>query len=178
MTIDLRRAAACLSATAALTFALAGCAADDPPQAAATETPPVAASSTPAPSANDAATSHVVDGIAEPAADQAAALAAYVAIGQEQIPTLMELAPGIYSEITIRGEGDNTLVFEYTYADQVDADVAAAGIDVMASTFQEMTASVIIPEMLTYGITADPQVAYTYLNADGSLIWSQAFGEE
>lgn len=113
----------------------------------------------------------------EPAAEEPqddGALDAFVAAQQSSIPAIMDATPGVYSEVAIEGTEPSTIVFSYVYAEAVDVPTAAAYLDTMVETLQAACDAQVFPAMEAVGIS-DPQAVYTYLNPDGSEIWSHTF---
>lgn len=117
------------------------------------------------------------DSTASGADDQAAALDAYVTALQATVPQLMAQFDGTYSAITITGEQPSTVVYTYTYAQQLDGPATASALDGQVDQLQDVCDSAVFPEMEGQGITVDPQVRYVYLNADGAEIWSHTFAK-
>lgn len=113
----------------------------------------------------------------EPAAEEpqdGAALDAFVAEQQSSIPAVMDASPGVYSEVAIEGTAPSTIVFSYVYAEAVDVPTAAAYLDTMVDTLQAACDAQVFPAMEAAGVS-DPQAVYTYLNPDGSEVWSHTF---
>ncbi len=128
---------------------------------------PVATASAPAASAQPS----------EPAAgvDQNAALDSYVAAAQGSISSIMDQSNGLYSQIQILGTHPDSVEFVYTYKKQIDPTAAASYFDTMIPALQSASDSSIFPEMKTAGITVAPKVRFTYLNSDGTTLWSHLF---
>ncbi len=113
----------------------------------------------------------------EPAAEEpqdGAALDAFVAEQQASIPAVMDASPGVYSDVAIEGTAPSTIVFSYVYAEAVDVAMAASYLDTMVDTLQAACDAQVFPAMESAGIS-DPQAVYTYLNPDGSEVWSHTF---
>jgi hypothetical protein len=108
--------------------------------------------------------------------DQSAALDNYVAAAQASIPTIMDSSPGTYTQVQILATQPDTVEFVYTYAKAVDPSAAAAYLDTMIPTLQTASETSMFPEMKTAGITASPKVRFTYVNSDGTQLWSHVFG--
>lgn len=106
--------------------------------------------------------------------DQSAALDSYVAAAQASIPTIMDSLPGTYTLVQILAMQPDTVEFVYTYAKAVDAAGAAAQLDTMIPKLQSASDSM-FPGMKTAGITVAPKVRFTYLNSDGTMLWSHLF---
>ena len=107
--------------------------------------------------------------------DQGAALDSYVAAAQASIPTIMDSSPGTYTQVQIVATQPDTVEFVYTYAKAVDPAAAATYLDTMIPTLQSASDSSMFPEMRHAGITVSPKVRFTYLNSDGTMLWSHLF---
>ncbi len=150
--------------SAALVLALGGCSADDP-DGSADATPTVVESEVTEeePTEEDVAES-----------DSTEALDAYVAAAQEQIPAIMESmgdAAVAFSGIDILGDAPSTLEYVYYFAEEMDPVATSENMDAAVGALEETATTMVLPEMAANGIV-DPKVRYTYLNADGSEIWS------
>lgn len=106
--------------------------------------------------------------------DTSVALDAFVADQQAYIPAILETNPGMYSGATITAIHPGTVEFGYTYAETLDPTAAAAGLETMIPTLQTLCDTQVFGTMQAAGIT-EPSVVYTYLNTDGSLIWTHTF---
>lgn len=129
-------------------------------EATAEETTPAAEETTPAQS---------------DAADQEAALDEYVALEQAQLDSVDESITAMYSEITVTPQYPNTVVFSYTYAEQVGAALASEQLAAQAGQMKEVTESAVLPAMKATGVGPAQAVTYTYKNADGTVLWSQTY---
>jgi hypothetical protein len=94
---------------------------------------------------------------------------------QGQIASVKAESAGTYSDITIEAVHPNTISYTYVYAKQLDAGSAAAYFDTQAATIQQSCDTQVFPAMTAVGITSGQHAKYTYLNADGSVIWSRTF---
>lgn len=81
-----------------------------------------------------------------------------------------------YSDGYVRAAGPSTFEYVYVYANQVDAAAAQPTFDSYAPTLQSTVDTTVGPSMRRAGIPA-PKVTYTYLNPDGSLVWTHTFEE-
>jgi hypothetical protein len=132
---------------------------------------------TPAPSAPESTVAEApATTETEPAAgeDTSAALDAFVAEQQAYVPAILETNPGMYSDATITAIHPGTVEFSYTYAEALDPVAAAAGFEAMIPTLQTLCDTQVFGAMQAAGIT-DPSAVYTYLNPDGSTIWTHTF---
>lgn len=165
------RAGATSLTALALALSLAACGSDEAEPETTTE-PTTQEATTPAaePSATEDESPEETG-----AADQEAALDEYVALEQEQIDAAGDSIAEIYSEVTVTPEYPDTAVFEYTYAQQVDAEEAATQLDSMAGELKALCESAVFPAMESVGVTPNQKVTYIYNNADGSELWSQTF---
>ncbi|WP_413452544.1 hypothetical protein AA0Y32_10225 [Georgenia phoenicis] len=109
------------------------------------------------------------------AADQEAALDEYIALEQAQLDAAGDSFAEIYSEITVTPQYPDTVVFSYTYAQQVDAALASEELAAQAKDLQELCETAVFPAMEATGVGPTQQVTYIYTNADGSEIWSQTY---
>ena len=146
-----------ISAAVVVSLSLAGCA-DLPAQVAAQIHPP-ALSSTGQPN----------DG------EQPSALDRYVAADQATIPTLVASSKGVFSAIAIDSSPPASIVFTYTYAKQIDPAKAAQYFDDHDSTLQTDCDNKLFPAMKKAGVTGALHAIYTYVDADGSQIWTKDF---
>ena len=155
----------------ALAVGLGGCASSDeePKVSTSIQTSPTAEKST-APETEAAVELELEEG-----ASQQAALDTYVEMERAELektdPQLLEM----YSDITVEGVDPGTVAFSYTYADELDPALAAEQFDLIASDLQELCDTQVFPAMKRVGVTDSLQVAYTYFNVDGSVIWSKTF---
>ncbi|MDR0297283.1 MAG: hypothetical protein LBI11_01295 [Streptococcaceae bacterium] len=85
-----------------------------------------------------------------------------------QLPSMKAKYSDTYSNIEASSEGDNTLVFTYTYTNQVDAAAAKAKIDANEGLFQTSVVSD-LTRMELKGVV-NPQEKAVYKNADGTVI--------
>lgn len=171
MKMTVTRGTTIVAMSLALSLALAGCTADTDTDAPASPSVTVEAA-TSAPAESPAATSEAA---ADPAGDQQAAMDAYVVALNELIPSLLESFDGTYTSLAITGIGDNTVEYAYTYATPTDVATATAYFEENIPTLQQSCDSAVFPEMESQGVTEDPRVIFTYLNPDGSLLWSHEF---
>lgn len=156
--------------TLGLAAGLAGCAGSGDKSTPAPTTAvqsPVATASAPA----------VTDqpSVAVSGVDQSAALDSYVAAAQASIPTIMKSSPGTYTQVQIVATQPDTVEFVYSYAKAVDPAAAAAYLETMIPTLQSASDSSMFPEMRNAGITVSPKVRFTYVNSDGTMLWSHVF---
>lgn len=105
-------------------------------------------------------------------------LDAYVDSEASQIPDILEQFEGTYSDITIVGEQPDLIIFTYTFADALDPAVAVPALDDQMPQFEEAGTTIIFPAMEIYGVTPTQRMRFTYLNSDGSLLWSHDFTSE
>lgn len=109
------------------------------------------------------------EGAGTPAAGSA--LAAMVAAGEAEVESLRESMASTYSSIEVTGVGDDTLVYTYTYATQINGKAAAGELEDRRAELQQIATDTVIPALEGGGVV-DPKVRYVYLNADGSEIWT------
>ncbi len=75
----------------------------------------------------------------------------------------------IYSNFSLEAEGSSTVVYRYTFRNQLDAAQARGNVASMEGTLETMANQVILPEMSRAGID-DPVVKWIYQNSDGTVI--------
>ncbi|MCA0294552.1 MAG: DUF4854 domain-containing protein [Actinobacteria bacterium] len=155
MTPTMLARAAALAATCTLALPLAAC-------SSVTATPTTAATTATTKAADDS--------------PSAKALEKYVAAVQAQIPELMKSFGDTYTDFTITADAPSTIVYEYTFTNKVNKSAAAKQLDGMKGTYQSTLDDQVFPEMEKAGIT-DPHARYTYLNPDGSKVWSHTFSK-
>lgn len=92
---------------------------------------------------------------------------------QQQLESIKSAAEGQNMDITITGEGDK-LVYTYTFAEGTDttgaADILKEGLDAQAETFQSVASTL----KLVVDVE-NPIVVVTYLDSDGTVIYSAEF---
>ena len=160
----------------ALAVGLSGCASseDDQVVVETTSTSPAAEEpAAPAPEAEtetDAAAESAVDG-----ASQREGLVAYVAAEQQALEQADQELLAMYQDITVEAVDPGTVSFNYVFAEPLDVAVAAGQFDSTAADLQELCDTQVFPAMKSMGVTESPKVVYTYLNPDGTQIWSQTF---
>lgn len=106
--------------------------------------------------------------------DQNAALDAYVALELEQADAVMEAYGDTYSDFAVEPQYPDTVLYTYTYADELDPEAAAAALDEVAATIKDGADSSIFPTMTQLGVV-DPKLTFVYLNPDGTVLWSKTF---
>jgi hypothetical protein len=116
-----------------------------------------------------------VDGSAQHSTAQDQALDKYVGLERAQISKILAATPGVYSDVRIEARHPDSILYTYTYAKQVDQAKAATYFDSMAPTFQKSMDSAVFPAMRKSGLHGVLYAIYTYINADGSLIWTKEF---
>lgn len=171
MKMTVTRGTTIVAMSLALSLALAGCTADTDTDAPASPSVTVDAA-TSAPAESPAATSEAA---ADPAGDQQAAMDAYIVALNEVAPSLLESFDGTYTSLAITGIGDNTVEYVYTYAIAADPAATTAGLEENIPMLQAYCDTAVFPEMESQGVTEDPRVIFTYLNPDGTLLWSHEF---
>jgi len=99
----------------------------------------------------------------------------YIERNRADIEGLMDSFAGVYDAITIKAVGDYGYELVYTFSEPIDPDLAAASFDLQEDLLRETAISQQIPELVSIGVTDNPTVVYTYLNPDGSVIWTRSF---
>lgn len=143
-------------ATAALALVAACGSSDDESSSATSEPTSSASSSAPSASASpeDAASKDALD--------------TYVAQVRSQAEAQMERFDDVYSDFSVKAEGDDTMVYDYTFRQQVDPSQADAQRDTIRQTVSGM-GDAILTEMKAAGVS-DPKARWVYRNPDGSEI--------
>lgn len=166
---------------AVLTLGVAGCSSDADDAAPTTEST-VESTATAGEStaetteeSTDSADSGADSSDSDAAASSSEALDEFVATLQENADTMLAGTEDVYLDFAIEATHPGTVEYIYTFADEVDPAVAADGFESTLETFQELTDSAAFPEMEAFGITEDPRIIYTYLNPDGSEVWTHEF---
>jgi len=80
-----------------------------------------------------------------------------------------------YSSIKVAVADPGTVEFTYTYAQQLDAAKVASYLDGKVATFQSTFDDDVAPAMEATGVKTGRKMVYTYLNADGTQIWTHSF---
>ena len=98
------------------------------------------------------------------------ALVTYVTQVRAQSEEQMKRFEDVYRDFSITGEGDDTLVYDYTFRNAV----APAQVDAQRDTIRKTVEGVgdsILTEMQTAGVD-DPKVRWVYRNPDGAELMS------
>lgn len=112
----------------------------------------------------------------EPATDDnAKALETYAGLEQAQLDQMDESLKDIYSDIKVETAPPGGMVFTYTYKDQTDAAAAVEYFEGQVETLQKLCDDQVFPAMEQTGVKGPKSITYTYLNSDGSEIWSKKF---
>ncbi|MGE3192028.1 MAG: hypothetical protein AB7K08_01000 [Microbacteriaceae bacterium] len=103
------------------------------------------------------------------------ALEQYVTAERATLPQIMQLYPGLYSEVEVKGtfeesNGDRGIPpgtyavvwFDYTYANAMDWSATMADLDAQRSGIDDLCAHTIFPAMRRAGITGNLSVVYSY----------------
>ena len=112
-----------------------------------------------------------------PSLGQGDALEKYADAERSQLPSVMEANPGVFSDIQVEAIEPATIAFTFTYADVMDATATSSNLDGLAPDLQDACDTSVFPAMRSAGVEGDLQVSYTYLNNDGSEIWTRSFTE-
>jgi hypothetical protein len=116
---------------------------------------------------------------AAPAADstvaqQTAALEELVSQAQGTAATVLATTGDIYSDLDVVAVPPATMECDFTFSTPTDPAAADAYFRSVRPTLQGLADSQFIPSMRTAGITS-PRVTFTFLNPDGSLVWTGTF---
>ena len=158
-------------AAALAAFGLAGCGLLPSSEESASPEPTISEEIT-------TAASEAAEVTAEPSADaatQQAAMDVYVAALEGVVPSQLEAFGDTYSAIDVRAIGNDTVEYIYTYSTPLDPAAVAAELDGQLDYLQSNCDSAVFPEMIANGIVVGPKVIFTYLNPDGSLLWTHMF---
>lgn len=175
MTHIIRRIAVAAATTAVAGLILTGCSSSDDSEE--TTSAPVVTSSAP-----EVVTEEPTE-TAEPAepadsGSQADKLDAFIEQARAEIEGQVDSFGGTYSDISLTAENGNTMVYTYTFAEPIDAALAAESFDSSSELLESTAQNMLIPALESIGVTDNPQVTYTYLNPDGSVIWSQTYAAQ
>jgi len=91
-----------------------------------------------------------------------------VAAAQTTAVDTLQKNSATYSNVTITGEGDHTLVYTYTYKNALDAAKCKAALEAQAPALK--SAAQTVNAALKAAGVVDPAVKFIYLNSDGSMI--------
>jgi len=106
--------------------------------------------------------------------DQSGALEELVAEAQGSLQAIRDSSSGTYSAVELVAVPPSAVAYVFTYAAPTDPVGAGAYFDSMRPTLQGTADAQVFPAMTAVGIQS-PSVTYTYLNPDGSLVWSATF---
>ncbi len=175
-TTPVRASATSLTALA-LALSLAACGSSEAEPEASTEPNSQVASAEPATPASAPSSAEVAASDTEAAPDQdvEAALDQYVALEQAQLDATGDALAEVYSEVSVIAEYPNTIVYAYTYAEQMDPTATADQLASMSDTLKELCESAVFPAMEATGVTPTQKATYVYYNADGSELWTKTF---
>jgi ABC-type glycerol-3-phosphate transport system substrate-binding protein len=103
------------------------------------------------------------------------ALESYADAERAQADAYLKSNTDMYKDIEVVTTPPASVEFVYTYATQLDGEEVAGRFEEMSGDLQRATDTELIPAMQGYGVEGDPSVIFTYVNADGSEIWSKEF---
>ncbi len=109
----------------------------------------------------------------------AKALDEYVKLEQEMMAEQQDQFGDTFSDISITADYPSGIVYTYTYADEMDSAQTAAALDDLAE--EALVAALhddVFPLMTEYGVDSPQTATFTYLNSDGSEIWSRTYTSE
>lgn len=108
----------------------------------------------------------------------AAALEAFVAVTREEteasLESMGEAFGDMFSDISIDAVPPHTLVYTYTYAMELDREATIEGLDASSDSLAA-GADLVMQGMAATGVTPEQAVTYTYLNPDGSELWTRTY---
>lgn len=102
----------------------------------------------------------------------------YLDLELEQLDTLGESLGDMYSDIQVEAEPPSGMVYTYTFADELDPELADTALAGIAETLETLTQTSVFPMMEQTGVPAPQSATYTYLNPDGTELWSETFTSE
>lgn len=157
----------------ALLFGTAACSSDEEAKPATSSS-----SSSEAVSEPEAEKSETAEETAEETTEETAAigemsLQEIVDLQNEAIAPQLESLKEIFSEVKILAKEPNGIIYSYQYAIDVPKDATADGIEAGEDQLSA-TADSVFPSLEAAGI-ANPSITFTYLNSDGSEIWSKEY---
>ncbi|WP_062380835.1 hypothetical protein [Demequina pelophila] len=127
-------------------------------------------------------------GVAAPAAEVAdaagstsasapadSALDAFVDAERASIPEILEGTPGTYAEVIVEARAPGSVDYTYVYAEAQDPELSQDYFDALVPTLQYLCDTHVFPRMADMGVQGVPEARYTYLNADGTELWSHSF---
>ena len=80
----------------------------------------------------------------------------------------MERYSDIYSDYSLEAQGARTMVYRYTFRNQVDPEQAESNMASLEGTLKTAANDIILPEMRSAGIE-DPALKWVYQNPDGTI---------
>lgn len=169
MTQIFRRIAVAAAATAVAGLVLTGCSSKDDAEETTTA-PAVTASAEPIVTEEPTEAPEPAD-----SGSQAEKLDAFVEEARAEVESQVDMFGDTYSDISLSAADGNTLVYTYTFTEAIDSAAAAESFDSMSDMLKSSAENMLIPALELAGITDNPQVTYTYLNPDGSVIWTATY---
>ena len=128
------------------------------------------------PTAEESVAAESEDDVAgEEGSSQEGALADYVEGERAALQAMEPQLAEMYSEITVEGIGPDTVSFNYVFVEAIDVAVASEQFDLAVDQLQDVCDTQVFPTMKSMGITESPKAMYTYVNPDGTQIWSKTF---
>lgn len=103
-----------------------------------------------------------------------AALDEVVATTRPSLAALLKSSGSTYVDIDVVAVQPATLEYRFTYAETIDPAAVADYFASMVPTLQGVVDAAVGPAMVSAGVRS-PKVRYTYLNPDGSTIWTHTF---
>lgn len=102
------------------------------------------------------------------------ALDLYVEIERLQYDTLMALYSDTFSDFSVEPTYPSTITYSYTYLNPIPGTPSSEKTADLAAELQSLLDESVFPIMINFGVV-DPVAVYTYINPDGSIVWTQAF---
>lgn len=149
------------------TTLVAGCQGGDEPKASS--------STSQSPSISDSPSESTETESPDSSGPSNADLDAFVAQGRQALKSMMSAdLKKTYSSIKIQPDYPSGITYVYVFRKSLDPDLAAKSLDKSASILQQTFKSSVGPALEAQGFE-NPTVTWTYLNPDGTTLWSKKF---
>lgn len=91
----------------------------------------------------------------------------------------MATSAGTFSDMSVTADYPSGIVYTYTYSQEMDAAATARNLDEIADgQLLPALEQEVFPMMTQMGVLPPLSATFTYLNSDGSEIWSRTFTAE
>ena len=102
---------------------------------------------------------------------------AYLEVAAATIPDRLEKDDPMYSDIVVEAPDEHSIEFIHTFSTRVNPERVEKFMDVQAVLTERDIQEQVFPEMRSYSVPSPLAVTYTYLNDDGSELWTRTFSE-